>query len=320
LAKSGLLPNFCSALIEGMRIFVFLSCLLCGMVAADPVQTQDVNFEESFRQEVSAFLNLMDQEQAEKVVLPVDEKKDGGRWQMRYTGGERLGLKIGELNKKQRKQLEGIMKLVLSDYGGEMMKKVIAQDGEEAWKNYYVVCFGDPRKGEDFAFRFGEHHVTLVWLELAQGEVKEFGPILWGSDPPALWLDEEKDLIKVWAALTEEEKEKVLVKSKKGIASKAIKKGEGVLISELNKEALTAISKMMERRFSVFSPALKKKVMTISLKEGGASARVAFYGQPALKSCQDGGRWDFKIGNDRVNTDFENSRGHIHMSLWVKPE
>ena len=54
-----------------------------------------------------------------------------------------------------------------------------AKEGGDALGKYWITCFGDPRKG-DFAFRLAEHHLTIVHLELAEGEASEFGPVLLG--------------------------------------------------------------------------------------------------------------------------------------------
>lgn len=299
-----------------MRMFLVLICSLLTLAYGEESHA----FEKELRQEVSQLVELMDKETQAAFLQDIDEKKQGGRWQMRYTGGERLGVKLGDLTKKPYAQVRKILKLLLSDYGVEMMEKVMAQDGEKAWRHYYLSCFGDPRSEEEFAFRFGEHHLNVVYLEVKGGELREFGPVLWGSNPATLWQEEEKDLISLWNTLTEEERKKILVKEKAGIASKAMRKGEGVPLNSLSPAAELKVRDMMERRYRVFSPVLQKRFKALSMEVSGDETRIAFYKEPAEKPCMEGGRWDFKIGTERVNTDFETSRGHIHMSMWVKAE
>lgn len=301
-----------------MRSYFLLCSVLfiSGLLAEEGAES----FSESFRGEVSSFLDSLSEEQEQSFLWDLDEKREGGRWQMRYTGGERLGVKLGELSAPQYSQVEGIIKMILSDHGYEMAHKVMAQDGEEAWRNYYISCFGDPRGDDVFAFRFGEHHVNVVYLEVAEGELREFGPMLWGSDPPDLWLEEEKDLMVIWQSLSEDEKEKVLIKGEQGIASKPLKGGQGVTLSSLNEESQEVLNKMMVRRLSVFSTPLRRCFLALQMDSGREEARLAFYHEAAEQACRDGGRWDFKLGTERVNTDFENSRGHIHMSMWVKQD
>ena len=39
---------------------------------------------------------------------------------------------------------------------------------------------------------------------------------------------------------------------------------------------------------------------------------------PLMRRRYDGGRWDWKLVGDRMLVDFETSRRHIHMSLWIR--
>lgn len=283
-------------------------------------------FEVGFRKEVAVFLERLDGEQAERCLFPLDEKREGGRWQMRYTGGQRLGLKLGDLSEKQREAFDRVIQRVLSEHGWKMAENVMAQDGVKAWKNYRVACFGDPRKeGADFAFRFAEHHLTVVQLEVAEGTVKEFGPVLLGANPPELWLEEEQDVMALWKAINPAQQKQILKVGKKATASKPLKKGEGVLLRELNPEAAVAaqVEAMMARRMSVFTEPVRKRLKKLVEKrtegeEGESLVRLSFYGEPPLKSCREGGRWDFKMGTEKFNLDLENSRGHLHLSFWVK--
>ena len=42
--------------------------------------------------------------------------------------------------------------------------------------------------------------------------------------------------------------------------------------------------------------------------------KIAFFGE-ATKKCADGGKWDFKLGGPNFLCDYENTRGHIHLSM-----
>jgi hypothetical protein len=64
-----------------------------------------------------------------------------------------------------------------------------------------------------------------------------------------------------------------------------------------------------------FSPDVLVRVKQILEAQGGVKAlHIAYWGE-ATKRCADGGKWDFKLGTKNFLCDYENSRGHIHMSV-----
>lgn len=287
-------------------VLIFVSSLACNY-------SQAGDFEKSFRQQVVTFLDSLDADQQKLCLLPL---KDKNRWHMQYTGGKRPGLEIKSLNETQQKHMEKALRMVLSDHGWDMANKVAAQDGEQKLGKYFLTCFGDPRKGGDYAFRLAEHHLTVVHLEVAKGEASEFGPILLGANPPDLWKADEKAIMDVWKAI---KNDKVLIKSKAGIASKPMPENEGMLFTELNANAQAALKSAWSQRISIFQPAIQKRINKLHKARGGwEKSRVAYYKEAAEKRCADGGRWDFKCGLPGMVWDYEASRGHIHTSLWVK--
>ena len=72
---------------------------------------------------------------------------------------------------------------------------------------------------------------------------------------------------------------------------------------------------VLDNRLKFFAPEIQKRVQEMIEKQGGVGGmRVAFYGN-ADKRAADGGKWDFKLGGGAFLCDYENSRGHIHMSM-----
>ncbi|SHK11303.1 Protein of unknown function [Rubritalea squalenifaciens DSM 18772] len=292
---------------------LFLRWLLLGCFPVLLGVVHAGEFEDSFRKEVGAFLDTLSEEQQENCMLKVEDKE---RWKMVYPGGKRPGVRIGDLNDTQRAAFEKAMRLVLSDYGWQMANKVALQDGKQGLGKYWLTCFGDPRKEDDFAFRVAEHHLTIVHLEVVEGETKEFGPILLGSDPPELWKECEMDLIELWKTL---DNPKALIKDRKGVASAAMSEGDGIAYAELNDEAKKKLKAVWERRLSIFTPSIKERIKKLHQAKGGwEQCRVAYYNEEPEKRCIDGGRWDFKCGMPGFLWDLETSRTHIHMSLWTK--
>ncbi|MGB0774750.1 MAG: DUF3500 domain-containing protein [Akkermansiaceae bacterium] len=275
------------------------------------LHAEEGKFESAFRKQVGVFLNALDEEQAKKCLLDVTDKR---RHKKQYTGGKRPGISIGKLNEKQRAEMEKTVRMVLSDHGWKMANTVARQD-KKGMNKYFITCFGDPRKGGDFAFRLAEHHLTIVHLEVAEGNTKEFGPILLGSNPPEIWLEDEALLMKAWK---QGGTEKLLLEGS-GIASKQMKAGQGMKFSDLKPEMQATLKEAWKLRISIFTKPIQQRLNGMHKERGGwEKSRVAYYGQPPHKRSKDGGRWDFKCGLPGMVWDYECSRGHIHMSLCVE--
>lgn len=212
--------------------------------------------------------------------------------------------------------MEKALRMVVSDEGWKLANAVAKLDGPQGLGKYWITCFGDPREKGNFAFRIAEHHLTLVHLEVKDGETKEFGPILLGSNPPKVWEQDEDALINAWKMINND---KLLVKGKSGIASKPMAKGVGTPFPSINAAGQAAIKSAWQKRLRIFTPPIQKRIHALHSARGGwANSRVAYYNEVPLKRCADGGRWDFKCALPGMVWDYEASRGHIHMSLWVK--
>jgi hypothetical protein len=250
-------------------------------------------------------------EQRAKGVLKFD---DPARKQEQYTGGARAGIQLKDLTEPQRGQAMAVLTAFASEYGKQKAEAIAAQEpGGLGLGQYYLAFFGRPGEDQEYAWRIAEHHLTLVDVRVVGGEAKEFGPILLGANPPVLWYDEEDRLIELYQAMTPEERKKASMKGRAD-ASKPMGKG-GVVVGELGEAARKKVEAVFEQRLAFFSPEIQDRVKRMVGQQGGIGAmRVAFWGV-ADKRCTDGGKWDFKLGGDSFLCDYENSRGHIHLSM-----
>ncbi|MEO1857588.1 MAG: hypothetical protein ABGY95_09545 [Rubritalea sp.] len=97
-------------------------------------------------------------------------------------------------------------------------------------------------------------------------------------------------------------------------------KGQSSEFAKLNPLAQAQLANTWNQRLSIFTPAVRQKIETLHLSRGGLKkSRIAFYNEPPTKRCIDGGKWDFKCGLPGMVWDYQASSGHIHMSLWIKP-
>lgn len=293
-------------------------CIATALVVWCAIDSQaadvETDFARAFRQRVVALLEQLPPDAAARCTQPFDQRV---RWEMQYTGGVRAGLPIRALDERNRAALDALIQSLLSSNGWAAAQAVARQDGPEGLGKYYFALFGDPRKGP-FALRIAEHHLTLVHLELEGDEVKEFGPILLGSDPPVLWQPEEQAVLSLWSSMKGAAPS--VVKGR-GLASEpmAADLAEAVAVGKLPADARAAFDRVWQGRLDFFSPAVQARILRLIESRGGPDAlRMAFYGEPALKRCTDGGRWDWKVAGDGLLMDFETSRKHIHMSLWIR--
>jgi hypothetical protein len=297
--------------------FMLVLSLVVSALLLSSTPTAAADFEDEFRKEVCGFIDSLSDDQRASCIHDISDKR---RWEMRYPGGKRSGIMIGELDEKQRALMVKVLSMVLSPHGWKMANAVAFQDAEEggdALGKYWITCYGDPRQG-DFAFRLAEHHLTIVHLELTEGEANEFGPILLGANPATLWKEDEQALIHAWSLI---ENSSALVSGQRAIASEPMKEGDGLLLSSLSLAAQKAIRDAWDQRLSIFTAAIQQRINQIHTRRGGwAKSRLAYYNEEPVSRCVDGGRWDFKCGLPGMVWAFESSRGHIHMSLWASAE
>jgi len=269
----------------------------------------------SLQAQATDLFNSLTPEQRKAALLPYDDPQRNAEV---YTGGKRAGVQLSALDEKQRSAALGLLKSFTSDYGSKKCEAIAAQTpnaGEKpGFDKYYLAFFGEPGKDAKYAWRLSEHHLTLVHIEVADGEPASFGPILLGANPPTLWDDEEDALIALYGAMSAPEREKAK-QDGNAVAAKPMENNAGVKVSDLSPTARAKVKAVYENRLKFFAPAVADRVRTIVDGAGGIeSMQVAFFGE-ATKRCRDGGKWDFKLGGPTFLADYENTRGHIHMSM-----
>ncbi len=260
-----------------------------------------------------AFLKTLNEKQLEAVILPSDHEN---RWSMRFTGGgDRPGLLMSSLRPEQKKAVDTLISLVLSKKGLAKVKEIQKQDGDFTLHRLVIAFFGDPRKEKSFVWRIGEHHFTVVNVEMENLKIVEFGPILLGSNPYGPWDSEEKNFIDLYAKC----QDAVTVIKGSGISSRPLRAGHGTSYTALSRDAQAAVKKAWNHRMDLFTPGVRSSLQN-SLAEAGGwdSLSLAFYKEAPNRLGKDGGRWDAKLGNDKVLFDIELSRGHNHMSIWMR--
>lgn len=275
---------------------------LCGLALADPFNLQKT---------AEVLFTSLTPEQRKQAVLPYDSPERSSEV---FPGGKRAGIQIGKLSDPQQKQAIGLLTRFASEYGKQKAEAVAQQnEADPGLGRYYLCFFGEPREGQTYAWRIAEHHLTLVHVEVEDGKPAQFGPILLGANPPTLWDEEEDAMIALYAALSEPERTQA---SRRGSGLSTNPIGDaGMKVADLGPTAKEKVKAVFESRLKFFEPSIADRVRGIVEQAGGLdSMRIAFFGA-ADKRCRDGGKWDFKLGGPAFLCDYENTRGHIHMSM-----
>jgi hypothetical protein len=237
---------------------------------------------------------------------------DAARNEQKFPGGKRAGIQLKDLDEHQRELAMKLITQFTSDYGKKKVEAVAAQEQSNLMQ-YYLAFFGEPGEGKDYAWRIAEHHLTLVDVEVAKGEPVVFGPILLGANPPVLWDEDEAKMMDLYKSLTPADKEKVC-KTGKGESAKPIGDA-GAKVGDLSSEAQQKVKAVLQQRLEFFSPEIQQRITRIVEKQREAGdLKIVFYGE-ATARCADGGKWDFKLGGPNFLCDYENTRGHIHLSM-----
>jgi hypothetical protein len=249
-------------------------------------------------------------DQQKQVTLPFDSPE---RNKEVFPAGKRPGIQLKDLSDAQRQKAIALVRGFVSDYGWEMAEKIGDQREGGGVGRYYLTFFGEPGAKKDYAWRVAEHHLTLVDVEYTDGKIHSVGPILEGSDPPALWHDEEDKMIALFKTLSPAEKEKC-VRQGKGISALPMPEA-GIAVSDLTTDGQKKVQEVFEQRLKFFAPAVADRINQLLQSQGGLKSQRIIFWNDADKRCADGGRWDFKLGSKNFLCDYEGTRGHIHMSL-----
>jgi hypothetical protein len=256
-------------------------------------------------------------EEKKQALVPFDAPE---RTKIKYEGGPRAGIQIKTLNPEQQKLAENLLTQFTSENGKKKAQSIADQpsntsDPTTGFARLYLCFFGDPTIDKNYAWRVAEHHLTIVHVEVADGKPTSFGPILLGANPPNLWDDEEQKMIDLFATLSSAEKSQCMNPGKSNSSEFPKPEAKSIRLSDLSPGAHKAAVDVLEQRLGFFSEPIQKEIRHELESAGGADALQMIFNGAAEKKCRDGGRWDFKLFNEKFLCDYENTRAHIHFSL-----
>jgi hypothetical protein len=232
------------------------------------------------------FASLKD-DQKKKVVHEYDhvEKNNSIKSRHRMVNAPLLGVRIGDAyTKAQQELVEKIVKSLSSgDDGYYQISREGTWDASKAFTNCGALFFGEPTKGNKFAFVFSGHHLTVR----CDGDSEEGpafgGPIYYGHTPYGYSADncfyyQTKAVVKLYEALSGKQQQMATVKQRdKGevkelagsIGFRKDAERRGIPAGELSKDQLALAEEVMRAVLKPYRKEDVDEVMAIIKKNGG---------------------------------------------------
>lgn len=264
----------------------------------------------------AAVLKLFESLSDEQKKLAVRDLDDKDRYVEIFPETDRKSLSFAKLTAEQKVQVDEVVKAMCSAYGAKCCLEVAKQTGPNG---RYITFYGTPTADGKFAWRLAQHHLTLIYAEYGKDKANEFGPVLLGGNPvKAIWDEEEKVALELYAALSEDDAKAIKGKGNAGSGA-ALDAKSGARIGDLSDKAKPLARKLLAQRMAVFSEDRQKVLEEIIKREGGVDdLRIAFWGE-ATKSQHDGGNYHWKIGNAAILADWQTAgKEHIHMTVRAR--
>nr|MBA3937837.1 DUF3500 domain-containing protein [Planctomycetota bacterium] len=231
--------------------------------------------------------------------------------------GPRSGLPIRDLDGHQQGLVHALIDDFTSPSGLALCEQIASQAGADGLGHYLLAFMDPPSASAPWSWRVSEQHLTLVDSERDDGQPATVGPVLLGTNPPVGFEAWEDRLIALYSTLSPDDRAKVCLVGKAD--SGAPIAGAGALVGGLSAAAQAKVDEVVEQRLAFFAPPIAQRMRALLVAQGGAAGlRLAFWGS-ADKRCADGGKWDWKLGSEKVLIDYENNRGHIHTTLKASP-
>jgi hypothetical protein len=286
-------------------VVLFLAAVGWAALDSKPAASDD-----AARAAAIKLFNTLSDDQKKKAVKEFDDKD---RYKEEFPAVERKGLPYAELTAEQKALIEDVVRAMCSEYGASRCLEVAKQTPDN---RRYLSFYGVPEAGKPFAWRIAMHHLTLIYAEFGAGKTNEFGPVLLGGNPVKdLWAEEEKLILDLRAATSDDDYKKL---AGNGASGGMIGKS-GVKIADLPKKSRELVKKLLAKRLDVFSADRRKQLEALIQRDGGPDAlRFALWGN-ASKGQLDGGNYSWKIGGETVLFDWQTAgKNHIHMTVKAR--
>ncbi len=246
----------------------------------------------------------LDDAQKKAIQLPFDHGAKGAPSRLGMYNAAFMNKKIGDVyTKPQQELLEKIVRAMVSgDDGYRRISRDGTWDASKTFANCGAHFFGEPTKGQKYAWLFTGHHLTLR----ADGDFMDGaawgGPMYYGHSPNGyvagnIFNFQTKSVLEVAKALDEKQLKKAVVVGTPGELAPSIKfrkpeeEKPGIAAKELSKDQQALVEKVMRDLLSPYRKEDADEVMLILKNNGGLDKlHLAFYRD---KDATDNERWHF---------------------------
>jgi len=295
----------------------------------------DNNFDST---QAMAFVNSLSDKQKGEAMFPFDEIN---RYEWHYlpaSMASRNGIGVSELNDIQKKKLNDLMKVYLSEEGYTKLKNIMGFENllkelepdnmNRTPENYFIAIYGNPGKDSIWGWKFSGHHLALNFT-IVNGKLA-VAPFFFGvypaevKDGPQKGMriikDEEDFGFELENSLTQEQKQKALLQS--NAYSDIVTRNDvevdplhpiGILAKDLTHEQKIILNKLIVAYLLSMPPIIAKtRIKTISTEEMN-SISFGWAG-----GTEPGKPHYYRIQGKSFLVEFDNTQNnanHIH-SVW----
>jgi hypothetical protein len=246
---------------------------------------------------IKELFSTLKDDQKKKLVYPFNHGEGRGRRATRLGmyNAAILGVQIGSVyTRPQQELVERIIKSMCSDDEGyRQISRRGTWDGSKSFDRCGALFFGEPTKGNQYAFVFAGHHMTLRADGNFEDGIAFGGPIYYGHSPNGwsrgnIFNYQTRSVVKLYEALDAKQQAKATMPERKpGIpreqyASVVFKaKAEdrpGLPAEDLSKDQRALVEEVMRTVLKPYRKEDVEEVMAVIKKNGGMEKiKLAFY-------------------------------------------
>ncbi len=231
--------------------------------------------------------------------------------------GERVGVRLGDLDDAQRSHVRRLLGTLFSDAGLEHAEKVFGQGSGPG--DYYFARFTDDAQKGPLSWRVEGHHFSVT-VFIDKDNIVRPGTILLGGNPPDVWADLRQAAKSVYASLDPElqkDAQAATPPRRTGNEPYSDPVASGRLPFErLDREQRAQVTSLLDRYARLFQPTALASVRRDFDEKGGPEKLfLAFAGLPAAPD----GEFYCGLTGAGLHCEFDSRQGHIHMLLHFGP-
>lgn len=253
---------------------------------------------------VRELYSTLSDEQKKSLVFAWDHGGDKGTpTRLQTFNSPILGKRIAqEYTKPQQDLIRATLRAILSgDEAFTRLERGGKWDGAGSFEGNGVAMFGDPSGKDPFSWVFAGHHLTLRCDGNSQPNAAFGGPMYYGHSANGhsetnVYNYQTKQVMAVFDALNEKQREKAIVVGNPGDAQTGLKFRDeksraGIIDADLDPSQRELVASVMRTLLAPFRKEDGDEVMQLIKANGGLEKiRLAFYKDKADKGND---RWDY---------------------------